>query len=546
MGSAGKAWLGADDDNDDLGFGDDFAEMSKPRLSNDSPSAIIEEFGAKRATMRDLFGNDTCFASIAYNEYFGNLTLLVISINALWIGYDVQMNHDNVYSVAHGAAKGAAPPMYFFFVETAFVVFFSFELFVRFFAFRNKCHCYKDLWFVFDSVLVILMLLEFVVAILELVSDGAGVQLPGFTIFRMLRLFRLTRLTRLMRACPELLIFCKGMVAAIQGSVGVVFFIFMLMFFWSILFTSVLTDNRPEAWRACFPGIDLKEPSTEECVEDDVSLDGPYGGYTAFKTFGDSMCTLFTQGVLGDNLNQAMMFCLNTGYNAATDSIDPLGYIIHWGFIIFITLSSMIMLNMLIGVLCEVITEAKEKEEEARQEQMFKETLQEAFEELDKSHDGVIQREEWKGMKTNEKVKKAFVALGLEMDDLPSHLDALEDTIFPDDDFAPLEFDDEHEVEKSNGLPITEFSKQVLQLRPSACGEELDIELLRLNLGKQNTQLQEKMTSVQDQLVAIVDEGLPKTCAQPGFEKLDPPPWLQDVPHDVLLQVIQKRCRAGA
>merc|ERR1712176_1412015 len=134
------------------------------------------------------------------------------------------------------------------------------------------------------------------------------------------------------------------------------------------------------------------------------------------------MGTLTTQGVLGDNLNQAMMFC----YNASI--------FLNWVFIIFLVISSVTLFNMLIGVLCEVITDVAEQEKEDSQKDKFNETLEVAFKQLDKSQDGYIQKNEWAKIQGDDKMKEAFIALGIEKDKLDDHLKQLEDSLFVDNE----------------------------------------------------------------------------------------------------------------
>merc|ERR1712096_353462 len=100
----------------------------------------------------DNYYHTTGYAqAMARSEVFINFTLGVISLNAMYIGIDADWNEaDSLYS--------AEWP--FIFMDNFFCVYFTFELVVRFGAFRRKRDCCKDGWFRFDTFLVLLMVFE--------------------------------------------------------------------------------------------------------------------------------------------------------------------------------------------------------------------------------------------------------------------------------------------------------------------------------------------------------------------------------------------------
>merc|ERR1712012_1414941 len=99
-------------------------------------------------------------------------------------------------------------------------MYFAFEWLVRFLAFARKADSVRDLWFVFDSFLVALMVFEtwFLSAFVYLFSSSSGVSGLGdasiLRIARLMRLSRMARLARLLRTMPELVILVKGMLAS--------------------------------------------------------------------------------------------------------------------------------------------------------------------------------------------------------------------------------------------------------------------------------------------------------------------------------------------
>ncbi|CAK0807435.1 unnamed protein product, partial [Prorocentrum cordatum] len=139
---------------------------------------------------------------VATHAAFESLTLLVISVNALWIAIDTDNNPASTLLTAE--------PL-FQIVEHSFCWYFSFEWFVRFSAFKKKRYGLKDAWFVFDSCLVFMMVMEtwVMTSILLLAGSGGGSGVGGASILRLFRLLRLSRLARMLRSMPELMILIK-------------------------------------------------------------------------------------------------------------------------------------------------------------------------------------------------------------------------------------------------------------------------------------------------------------------------------------------------
>ena len=88
---------------------------------------------------------------IARSAWFAQAGYIAISLNALWMGIDTDFNKSRSLTDAD---------LVFQLAENAFCVFFSLELTVRFLAFAEKQNCLRDHWFMFDSVLVVAMVVE--------------------------------------------------------------------------------------------------------------------------------------------------------------------------------------------------------------------------------------------------------------------------------------------------------------------------------------------------------------------------------------------------
>merc|ERR1719359_2348405 len=88
--------------------------------------------------------------------------------------------------------------------------------------------------------------------------------------------------------------------------------------------------------------------------------------------------------------------------------------ILMWVFFIFLIITFATLLNMLIGVICEVIADAAAEEDENESKNLLRTTIEEAFGEIDLNSDGKVSRAEWMQVQQNEKVRANLVRIGIE------------------------------------------------------------------------------------------------------------------------------------
>lgn len=81
---------------------------------------------------------------------------------------------------------------------------------------------------------------------------------------------------------------------------------------------------------------------------------------------------------------------------------------------------------MLIGVLCEVVTQTAEAEQQKMVINQVGDTMVEVFAEVDTDRSGLISQTEFELMKENDKVTAALELLAIQK----SHLVALADSVF--------------------------------------------------------------------------------------------------------------------
>jgi len=479
---------------------------------------------------------------------FQNTTLFVIVLNAIWIFVDVQWNHTNLADKETG--KLPLEPVSTV-IEHLFCVYFTIEVVIRFLAFRRVVYCFKDAWFVFDSVLVLMMVLEtWILPIITLASgeSGGGAALGNLGSLRLLRLLRLTRMARIMRFFPELMTLVKGMIRAMQSVFFIILFLVGVTWVFAIIFTSQLG----------IPGY-----ARPEGVEDATAPE-------LFSDIGSSMMTLFTNGVLGDNLAQTL------------DAIKADSLLLMWAFIVFMVMSGMTLLNMLIGVLCQVIDDSSREEAESRQLNDLRICLIDAFHHTDESQDGLITEEEWMNISTNPDVQASLMKLGVEESMMEERLAQMQDALFHrkkqpgDDENAP-------EIDRNKGLTFDEFVDQVIDLRMDTPASALDVEMLKSAVKIEDRMICKRLDKIESELQKILGVEAPdcsrsspvpvkeflKETKEPQDRDLSLPGqlmndeakstatsvsatsaggehWLTDVPTELLFHILKSRSTEGA
>lgn len=381
--------------------------------------------------------NNTIFARIVKNKFQEVTTLGVIVLNALFLGYDTDYSArwsrpDGLYN--QGSRWG------FPFMENFFCVYFTVEVMIRFFAFKRKRDCYKDAWFVFDSTLVIIMVVE--TWILEVI--GADAMPIDMDMLRLLRLARIARMGKLMRFFPELAIIVKGMLAAVRSVGCTAILLILVMYVFSIIFTD-----------AYHQGL---------LADDELDEGEGHGGMILFGSMGKSMRHLFIMGTILDDITA----CTNTIRSTEKATI------MMTAFFVFVLVSSFTMLNMLIGILCEVVTATSEGERAKSSEAFIRESMGKLFATMDVDGSGTISRKEFMMMKDDKEVRAALQNLEVQT----KHFDMYADLMFQDPDSV---------------MDMDQTINMIMRLRPGSKVSALDFasfqQILFKNAGSLKTQI---------------------------------------------------------
>merc|ERR1712232_1008278 len=259
---------------------------------------------------------------------------------------------------------------YFHIMEQIFCVYFTGEWVIRFLAFKHKFNGLKDAWFVFDSCLVFLMVMETWVLVIVQSQTGGKSPLGNTAMLRLLRLLRLSRLMRMLRSLlrlsrlmrmlrspPELMILIKGMMSAMRSVFYVAF-----------------------------------------CQ---MAVNTPTIGDTYFRNVAFGMYSLFIYATFLDDLSNLMDDLRNDKW--------PLVFLA----LVFICLASMTGMNMLVGVLCEVVASVAETEKQDMQQEVACDKMFGIAKKLDTNFNNKISYQEFQKIVENKDALKALSEVGV-------------------------------------------------------------------------------------------------------------------------------------
>jgi len=334
------------------------AETMKERLR----AALIKP----QYNVMDYYKTQGIVQRVARSHNFENMTFLVIFLNAIWIAVDTDYNSAPMLVDAHPVFQVA---------ENVFCLYFTGELLIRLFAFRRKANCFRDFWFVFDTILVSMMVIEtwIVSAVMLALGSTGSANVGNASILRMVRMvkmIRLSRMARLLRAIPELVILLKAVGAAAR-----IIFVFLLL--WSILIY---------VFAVLFRQIS----------------DGQPIGLQYFDSVPDAMNTLLLDGILPENA-------------VLMNRVGDANAIFYPIMMIFLLLAAVTLMYMLIGVLVNVIHVVASAETEALKVQGMASTMREMFRELGYPTEGHLDRQEFEKILMEPEIIGIFQEAGVDV-----------------------------------------------------------------------------------------------------------------------------------
>eukprot|EP00427_Karlodinium_veneficum_P045896 CAMPEP_0169302864 /NCGR_PEP_ID=MMETSP1016-20121227/69035_1 /TAXON_ID=342587 /ORGANISM="Karlodinium micrum, Strain CCMP2283" /LENGTH=354 /DNA_ID=CAMNT_0009395619 /DNA_START=570 /DNA_END=1634 /DNA_ORIENTATION=- len=311
---------------------------------------------------------------------------------------------------------------------------------------------------------------------------------------------------KLVRYFPELQIIVTGMVAAVRSVASAAVLLVLVLYVFSIIFTNVYHQGLEDD--------DLAESRCEEGIPSACAN-------VLFGSLGKSMRHLFIMGTILDDLTKC------------TDTIrGTSNTIMLFVLIVFVLISSFTMLNMLIGILCEVVQATAEAERLKSSTARIRDAITSLFCTLDEDDSGTISRQEFLHMRDDRAVKKALAVLKVR----PRHFGM----------YADLMFD--HEDGEEEGLPLDQVCNLIMELRPGAGVRALDFEDFKRVVSKNNFLIKSAIIRV-DRLVAAVAKEEEKEAGNWQNEQPLKKVTLQDlekVPDSDIINEICKRLGMNA
>lgn len=205
---------------------------------------------------------------------------------------------------------------------------------------------------------------------------------------RLLRLLRLSRLVRLIRSAPELLTLINGMRVASRAVSSALLLIGLITYVFAIVLLMFL------------------KPVAEN--DDKIA--------EAFGTLGFCIWTLILDGTFMDGTKD-IVNDLRT-LPDRTEEHWMLGWAMILIFFAYVLLTNVTVMNMLIGILCEVVSEVKRGDEEGLAIDFMKGHLRSMLTELDKDGNENISKMELAAVVEDEKAQKVLSELQVKPEDV--------------------------------------------------------------------------------------------------------------------------------
>mmetsp|Transcript_86716 Transcript_86716/g.269576 ORF Transcript_86716/g.269576 Transcript_86716/m.269576 type:complete len:373 (+) Transcript_86716:1134-2252(+) len=281
---------------------------------------------------------------------------------------------------------------------------------------------------------------------IALLDSGRGSGLQNTSLLRLVRLMRLSRISRmvrLLRAFPELLFMMKGLLAAARSVACTFALLVGVLYIFGIAFTQL--------------------------------SEGTHFGDEYFQSVLDSMYILLIAGTLLDNVGAVVN---NIGQESTLCAVM---------FMVVIVLAALTMMNMLVGVLCEVVTNVAAAEKEALAVAFVKSRVRHILQNtgLDRDEDGLISKDELGALVENTEATTVLKEVGVDVVALV--------------DFADFIFQSDRQGQRfEKKLDFNEFMDLVLKLRGTNSATVRDIVEMRTFINAQNTAMNNQLARIEE------------------------------------------------
>lgn len=229
---------------------------------------------------------------------------------------------------------------------------------------------------------------------------------------------------------------------------------------------------------------------------------------------------LFIMGTILDDLTK----CTNTIRGTSESGIMLMV------FIVFVLISSFTMLNMLIGILCEVVQATAEAERLKSSTARIREAISSLFLKLDEDESGTISRDEFLNMSGDREVIGALSTLKVK----PKHFGRYAEIMFNDTDDGS---------EEGGSMSLASVCDLIMQLRPGAKVCALDFAEFKRLVDKSDFQIRRAIIRVDRLMTALLKE----EAQEAGNWQADEPPKkmtvkdLEKVPdHEIISEICRR------
>ncbi|CAJ1364340.1 unnamed protein product, partial [Effrenium voratum] len=345
-----------------------FSQLNQEYATNRLRKTALDDFGP---AVVDVYKRDSRWTRIVKHPYFERVGLTMIFLNALWIAIDIDFNNALIIVDADFG---------FILMEILFGLYFITELSTRYFAYLSTRLALKDAWFAFDLMLVFIMVTEtWLMPLIDIVIEGIAGSGTGFgrsasvlRVLKVLRVLRTARIIRVARYMPELMILIKGLLVAARS----VFFTLVLLLLVTYIFSITFTQLSQGTLLA-----DLH-----------------------FPTVPISVLTLIIQCVMPD---QEGFF----------REIAAESWVMGSMVLVFIMVGSLIIMNMLVGVLVEAVQTVATCEHEQIHIDFAKRVLWDMIDKsgADENGDNLISEQEFERLMEMPEALIALNRLGVEL-----------------------------------------------------------------------------------------------------------------------------------
>jgi len=244
-------------------------------------------------------------------------------------------------------------------------------------------------------------------------------------------MFRIARISKVMRTVPALLTIIKGIGAASRATIWSAVLLITVTYTFSILFTNQYHQGK-------VPDDEVEEGTAEEL----------------FGSMGKSFFSLIVMGTILDDVT------------LCTDVIraSPSGMEFLCAFLVYIVINSFTIMNLLVGVLVEMVDKSTQGEQKKDSEDALHEAVKDAFQSMDKDHNGELTRDEFSQLGQNKKCMRSLRDLGVEL----KHVQMYSDLIFGPED-------SEEESKPGDEVTFDLLVNRLLRYRPTEGATSLDL-----------------------------------------------------------------------